>query len=724
MNRKMKMLLLNGAGLLMSCGNIAGLNPVGLAFMAAMFGSGTSVLLSLGALMVGMTMSFEFVAIIKYTMILAVVIIISKLIISNMAKINEYALGVITGVSMLLVELGDVFMSNNVEGFMGSGSVEGTIIFIKPVVASILSGGLVIIFSNGINAFLKGKAMYDNEELFGIAAIMGLMIYNIGQSVGKTGIMLYGSGETGLNEVIANTLLFFSIVYGAYKYGAGAGAIMGAAGGIAFCVLNNDAKYLGIICLFGILAGMFREMGRFVAVLSVVISCIVVGTVFFSVFVSEGVIKGLLAATVIFVLLPSMVIYRIEERENDSETEELQKMCEEKLLSAAKTLERLSGSINIKGNYGACCNALDDKVMCGVDGVNDSAIHTIWQDKFDESKKLMSGQLMSISKMIEEYSKELYNFVGITSEEEENICHSLKTKKVFVEKIVGIENKHRKKEYLVTAKCQKGVTVGTRDVAKVISEVFGKEFVPAKNCRKVLSNEYTTTTYVEKANFYVSHGAAKMARGLNGISGDNYSLRELENGQVLMGISDGMGYGASANMESETVIELLEQLLETGFDGEVALKMINSVMLLNNDDEHPATLDYGVIDLNSGICDLVKIGAAATFLRRGDWVEMIKSTTMPLGMFGEPDFDCASKKLYSGDEIIMVSDGVLDGMNDENKEEKMAEIISGLRGLNPEDMAEAILNLAVSDKSAHTDDMTVLVTKIWNNEALENKKIA
>ena len=39
-----------------------------------------------------------------------------------------------------------------------------------------------------------------------------------------------------------------------------------------------------------------------------------------------------------------------------------------------------------------------------------------------------------------------------------------------------------------------------------------------------------------------------------------------------MGLSDGMGYGTSACLESETVIELLEQLLDSGFDPECALE--------------------------------------------------------------------------------------------------------------------------------------------------------
>lgn len=586
MNKKMKMIFLDVAGICMSCGNIAGLNPVGLAFMAALYGSGLSGVLSIGTLVVGMVFTFEFVTIIKYMMVLSAVVLISKLITFSTSKLSEYAIGFITFLSMLAIEFGDIFMSNRVDGLMANEN--GTYLLMKPILSSMLAGGLVIIFYNGIQAFLKGKSMYENNELFSGAVIIGLIIFNLGQYVSDTEMMLVGSDILGINGIISNMILFFSILYGAYKYGALVGAIMGASGGIAFCILNNDARYLGIMCMIGILCGMFREVGRIITALSVVISNVVVGIAFFPLFISDDVMKGVLGAATIFVLLPATVIYRIEERENEDKTYEMQKLCEEKLLTTAKAIERLSGSISTK-NMG-----IDGiRYQGNIGGGKEAAIHAIWQDKFDEGRKMVSGQLMSISKMIEDYSKDIYSFVGISAEEEENITHLLKTKKVYVEKIVGLESKRSKKEYLVTAKCQKGATIGTREVADVLSSVLGKELMPSKNCRKVLSQEYTTTSYVEKANFYVSHGAAKMARGVNGISGDNYSLRELENGQVLMGISDGMGYGASASMESETVIELLEQLLESGFDGKVALGMINSVMFLNNKDEHPATLDYG-----------------------------------------------------------------------------------------------------------------------------------
>ena len=69
--------------------------------------------------------------------------------------------------------------------------------------------------------------------------------------------------------------------------------------------------------------------------------------------------------------------------------------------------------------------------------------------------------------------------------------------------------------------------------------------------------------------------------------------------------------------------------------------------------------------------------------------------------------------------IIMVSDGVIDAMNCENKDERLGEIISTIESSNPKEMAEAILNRAVADKTKLADDMTVLVTEIW-----ENSKVA
>ncbi len=692
---RIKLIALNLIGIVLAGSNMYGLNPVGMGYSSALYASGSPGITTIIVMLLGMANNFQTIEIVKYISAISVIIIISKLTAVNKLRVNEYASAIICFVSVFALEVTDLLINEKYTTF--AMNTETVMTLVMPVIMAVFSAALNIAFRKAIQALISGKAIYDNEEMFSMALITGLVIYNIGErmTIPASGI-----------EII----LFFSILYGAYKYGAGMGAIIGSACGISLCLWYDDAKYLGIMCMLGIAIGIFRELGRVISVLSMICACITVGYAAYPLFISDNIVKGLLGAGVIFMMLPKNIIYRFEENINNNEENDMQKILEEKLTNAAKAIEKLSKSI-----------LKTDMETGNIDSTETNTdINQIWKNKFDESRNIMSGQLNQISKIIEEYSHEMYDFVKITGEEEEYIRHKLKGRKVYMDKIMGIENRRHKKEYLITAKCEKGVTIGTREIAEAVSEAFGKAYMPSRNCRKVISNEFTTTTYVEEANFYVLHGAARKARGESGISGDNYSLKELENGQVLMGISDGMGYGASACLESETVIELLEQLLDSGFDGDTALKMINSVMIMNSEEEHPATLDYGVIDLHSGMCDLVKIGAATTFVKRGNWVETIKSTSMPLGMFAEVDYDSTSKKLYDGDLVIMVSDGVIDALNTEDNDGKLVEIIRDIDGGSPKEIADCILEKAVSDKSRLTDDMTVLVTGIWEN----NKKIA
>lgn len=694
-SERAKLLLLNVVGLILSGTNLYGFNPVGVGFLSALNMTKGSGAISMVALLLGMTNNFNSLSIMKNVAILLAVIIIFRLLAVGKLSLNEYAGAAICAGMTFIMEGTDFIMSNSLHHDTRTVIMKGLIV----LGVSGLTGTLCVIFRKGIRAWIEGRQFYSGEESFSMALIIGLFIYNFG-------------GRFEVPAAGLEVLIFFALLYTSYKYGIGMGAMIGAACAIPLCIWNNEVNYLGVLCVMGILSGVFRELGKFVSVMVLLGIGAVFSYTIFSELFTDDMIKGMLGAAVIFVLLPKSLIYRYEENLNDNSDEGIKLICEERLMNIAKTFERLSKSLFKTGD--------DFGNLYFMEQDNANLAGQIWKSKFDESRLIMSSQLEQISKIIEEYSKQVYDFVKITNEQEEFIRHRMMSKKVYLDKIVGLENRRNKKEYLVTAKCDKGVTVGSREIAEIISEVMGKTYIPSKNCRKLISNDYTTTTYVEETNFYVMHGAAGRARGESGISGDNYSLRELENGQLLMGLSDGMGYGTSACLESETVIELLEQLLDSGFDAETSLKMINSVMIMNSDEDHPATLDYGVIDLHSGMCDMIKIGAAATFVKRGAWVETIKSTSMPLGIFSEVDYDATSKKLYHGDMIIMVSDGVVDALDSDNKDEELGRIISKIKCRNPKEMADFILNQAVSDKSRLTDDMTVLVTGIWENR----KKIA
>lgn len=66
------------------------------------------------------------------------------------------------------------------------------------------------------------------------------------------------------------------------------------------------------------------------------------------------------------------------------------------------------------------------------------------------------------------------------------------------------------------------------------------------------------------------------------MSGDSFSTVELGNGTFAVALSDGMGNGERARMESSAALNILEQLLQSGMDEKLAIKSVNSVLMLRS----------------------------------------------------------------------------------------------------------------------------------------------
>ena len=83
-------------------------------------------------------------------------------------------------------------------------------------------------------------------------------------------------------------------------------------------------------------------------------------------------------------------------------------------------------------------------------------------------------------------------------------------------------------------------------------------------------------------------------------------------------------------------------------------------------------------------------------------------------MFNEIDIEGSEKKLYDGDYVIMVSDGMLDYLSEVDKEEVFKNILAEIDVTNPQEMANVIMK-RILERENHgvRDDMTVLVAGFW-----------
>lgn len=391
--------------------------------------------------------------------------------------------------------------------------------------------------------------------------------------------------------------------------------------------------------------------------------------------------------------------------EYKNQTEKIAGNYEEKIKYMAEAFEKMSKSI--AGFEGKREGNLCLSTEAGV-------INEIWKNRLQESRNAVAMQLKEMSGILKDVTSDSYVFANIDEEKERELRKKLRREGVIVKNIVILNNRKGIDEVNIILKAPKKA-VPLKNVGEIISDVIGKNVNFRKNPYSTVEKEYTTYAFVEEPNFYILHGTAKRSRLEKDISGDNFTCMELDSGQTLLSVSDGMGHGMKACQESEAVLELLEEMMHSGFSEETAIKLINSVFIVDSDVTSPAALDLGVINMYSGVCDFMKLGAASTFVKRGNWVEAIKSTSLPIGSSKSVDIETTSKKLYDGDFVIMMSDGIIESIKEDDKEKTISDIILEIDEGKPEEMAKEILNRALTHSSKEKDDdMIVLVTGIWD----------
>lgn len=208
---------------------------------------------------------------------------------------------------------------------------------------------------------------------------------------------------------------------------------------------------------------------------------------------------------------------------------------------------------------------------------------------------------------------------------------------------------------------------------------------------------------------------AKLARDGRLVCGDSHLIKELPGDRLLLVLSDGMGAGDRAAGESRTAIGLLERLIDAGFDRKVAIRTVNSILVLRSPDECFATLDLALVDLRSGEAEFIKVGASPSFIRGPDGVAVVKACSLPLGILDDVEMESSFQVLRPGDALVMMTDGVLEAREEPSARESwIQESILEAGASGEPGLARQLLDAAAGGTPAgRRDDMTVLVVRFW-----------
>jgi len=337
-----------------------------------------------------------------------------------------------------------------------------------------------------------------------------------------------------------------------------------------------------------------------------------------------------------------------------------------------------------------------------------------WTRQIQESRKLVSEQLYGVSQVMDDLVKEIRREGQGLFLQEEQISQVLEDMGLSVQRLDIISLEEGNVEIEIVHGFGRGFDECRKMIAPLLSDVLGETIAVRQERWDDPGEGLTTVLFSSAKEYEVETGIACAAKGGEWLSGDSFATMELGNGKFAVAVSDGMGNGERARAESSDALSILQQLLQSGMDEQLAIKSVNSVLTLRSSEEIYATVDLAIIDLYSAKTTFMKIGSTPSFIKRGNEVIPITASNLPIGILKDIEVDLVMQQLLPGDLLIMMTDGVYDAPGHAaNKELWMKRVLADMREGAPQDIADKLLDTVIRHHDGEVvDDMTVIVAKI------------
>lgn len=344
-------------------------------------------------------------------------------------------------------------------------------------------------------------------------------------------------------------------------------------------------------------------------------------------------------------------------------------------------------------------------------------INEALKSRLIEGRSVVASQINNMANTVSSILGDFNNNVNSCLEIDKLLRKTLAQNHIRYENIYSYTDRKGRLKIKIKVSSSDGENYCRKSIIPIISELVRTPLSIADEGCKINPQTGECSITIEESYKYnvASHVAFNVKDGEK-YSGDSYSFGQNKVGEYVTIVSDGMGSGPEAGLESEAAIELIEKFMEGGFSESTMLNAVNSIMGMKfSEDEKFTTLDMNSIDLYTGEIEFIKVGASMSFIKRGAEVEVINSSSLPFGIVDDISIKPVKRKVKNGDIIVTISDGVTDV--DKANIGDYSWIVSYLEGEqnNPELISKEILALAKKKCNGRVlDDMTVVVSKLYS----------
>lgn len=567
--------------------------------------------------------------------------------------------------------------------------------------------------------------------------------------------------------IAAQLMVLFAAYAGGTALGAGVGLALGLA---LFLSVSAEVAAIGMIGLAGMLTGTIRKLGRLCSAACFILANLLFIAAFYTVSVWYLVLIESGAAALIFVLLPRRIflfagrfidIKTRHEFEYNLHIRRLKQLTAGRLeevskvfvqtgdMFARQSCSKVPGNAHIYGALSAIaettCNNCVFKKSCwdrdflatysfftqlfvtferdgrielseaapafakkcfNIKGVLATAqsvfaaslLNLKWQKKINDICAITGQQLKGVARVVADLGCEIDTGIKFLPAVEERVACALDTMNMHVKEVCA----QTMGGGMVIGIKMRGSGVQGINLERAVSGACGVTM--KKTAEEEGHAAYRVLKFEQACKFCVETGAASAAK--SEISGDSFFYSTLNCGRYLVVLCDGMGSGEAARQESSAAVSLIENFFRAGFDDKVVFEIINKILMLRGNSDVFSTVDLCVLDCKTGEARFTKTGAECAYILNEEGVAAVSSGALPIGIVEEVMPRNTSMTLMEKDMVVMLSDGVADGISGDP-----VKWFADIPKDNAQQTADAILEKALAG-GVPPDDMTVLVSLV------------
>lgn len=326
------------------------------------------------------------------------------------------------------------------------------------------------------------------------------------------------------------------------------------------------------------------------------------------------------------------------------------------------------------------------------------------QKRIGQIRSVVAGQFAGLSEILEDLSEEFQGCESFDTASAERVTEALTALGMVVIDCCVKKNLTKGMAVECEVAVNKKTAVSKAQITSAVSRACGRFFDPPTLS---FAKDRARISLCERPLYDVEIGSSQHIAYNGDLCGDCLHYFNNGAGSTVAIVSDGMGTGGRAAVDSNMAVSIMSKLLKAGLSYDCALAVVNASLMIKSEDESLATLDVMDFNLFSGKAELMKAGACTTYIKKNGRLMRRDIPSLPIGILTEARFQKEAVTLSKDDMIVMVSDGVMTGSDDWI--EKL--ILSCHRG-SAQDLSTQIVEEAAKRRREHDDDITALVFRV------------